>query len=187
MLFTVFLAADEQPGCTGGPRQPAYRAWADALLVRTASRTHPHLFPSVSTRTTAHIGRLVPGEPFTSPSAASSETCAIAIPSETLPLYRPAGWAEALQSHLIDSGIDRDLVDEHLPVCAAPLWPARTDAMPSVLNETRSDLLHLVTSYFQPDIDRYLQSWRPLTADAWRGDAPLETVLLTDHLSQNTP
>lgn len=174
---TVYVAPPGHLGADPGTRQPAFRAWADALLVRLAPRIDSRVSSSIGIRIDGQIARLAPHSPFDEPLDVRDHACALALRSETLPLFRPTGWSEDLMEYLTDAGIAEDVIEEHLPVCAAPTWPARVDALPQVLAETRQDLLLLVARFFGPDVRRYLGSWKALPADAAPLDEPLEVVV----------
>lgn len=176
-MSIVFAAPLGSPGAEAGSRQPAFRAWADALLVRLASLSSPALSESVATRRTGRIARLKPEAPFIERLIVEPSLCSVAVPSAELQLFAPSGWSDGLVEYLTDNGINRDLIEEHLPVCAAPLWPTRTNALPDVLKDTRSDLLLLVGRYFAEDVRRYLGSWHPMDSALLEPGDQMEVVV----------
>lgn len=187
MPITVYAAPVGHPGADPGARQPAFRAWADALLIRLSSVSDPSSATSVGARSTGRIARSQREDPFVEPLLVEPSLCNLAIPSDRLPLFTPSGWSEGLLDYLVDNGIERDVVEEHLPACAAPLWPTLTEAFPKVLTETRSDLLLLVGRYFAHDIRGYLDSWRPLNDEDLSTGRQFEVVVRTPDVEPAVP
>ena len=87
--------------------------------------------------------------------------CAVARSSDSLLLYFPPQWMEALLDHLADQGFSRDLVEELILPCAAPMVPLEVPLLADVFSETPSDLLDAIEAYFASDIDAYIGSVRP--------------------------
>ena len=159
--ITAYLLADEQAreaGCSPGATQPAFRAWADALLELAAERAGDDRTPAVAMRSTAQILPLSPPSSENHVVTVTSSGCALAYASGAL--LTPRGWRQELRDHLVEIGLDRDEVEEHLLPCAAPLVPMRVAAAREVVTGTRPDLLRAIMTYFADDVRRYLESWQ---------------------------
>jgi len=175
---TVYIAQFNHPAAQAGVMQPAFRAWADALLSQQASKYDRDLAAAVSIRSTSQIGALSRRGMFTEPLVVNSSACFIAQASDQMQLFFPPAWRVGLVEYLAHFEYDDDMVEEHLLPCDAPLTPVLVDSMRQVLTETRSDFVKHIVQYFASDLGRYLESWRPLSSPITSGnDEEWEVVI----------
>lgn len=86
-LATIYFAPVDHPGARAGDEQPAYRAWADALLRELALTSDPDLAAAVARRSTSRIGRLEPEGVYGDPIMV--DACTLALASDYLHLFLP--------------------------------------------------------------------------------------------------
>lgn len=186
MSATVYIAPVGHVGARAGEEQPAFRAWADALLREWALKFDLNLATAVAKRSTSQIGRLGRQGLYTDPISVDPAACAVAVASDELSLFFPPAWSEGLAEYLVDCGYDRDMIEEHLLPCDAPLTPIVVEQMSGVLASTRADLLRATFKYFEGDIQSYLKSWRPLAAEIPSVDQNVEVVVASDAVANSS-
>lgn len=158
MSVVVFVAESGHIGANGGRLQPAYRAWADALLSRYARNIESPKIDAVDARSTARIARSEKIASYDLSIQVERASCLVAKSSDLMRLYFPPSWPEGLLEHLADIGFSRDLCEELIMPCAAPFVPIGVTSMSEVLSQTPQDLLQAVVTYFEGDISEYISS-----------------------------
>ena len=161
MRTIVFVTDEKHCGARPGQLQPAYRAWADALLLRATEDDFTRA-PTLQMRTTAQIGRVAPTDFYTIPLEVDRAICGAAMKSDSLRLFFPPQWREDLLDHLVELNFPRELVKELVMPCAAPMVLLHVSALRDVFAETPSEIIHAIASYFARDIAEYVESIFPV-------------------------
>ena len=166
-VTTVYRSPIDLAGSLGrhaGSRQPAFRAWADCLLIRLAERAGSPKLSTVVARPVLAIASLSADEPDARPVEVPVSECFLAFRSRELRPFRADGW-RALVDHLVDSRFDKDMVLEHVLPCDAPRAMVMTPLIREAVSETEPHLLAAIEAYFEDDLMIYLESWTPFAED----------------------
>lgn len=158
MPTSVYISSGGHPGSAPGDLQPAYRAWADALILKCASEAGEAKQAAAAIRATAAIARIEPISSYNRELSIDTSSFLSATSSDLLGLYFPPRWSEDLLDHLSDRRFDRDLVEELVLPCSAPLVEVHVSKMTEVLVSTPSDILNTICAFFNDDIDSYVKS-----------------------------
>lgn len=167
MSSTVFVPGPRHPSAAPGRLQPAFRAWADALMLRySESKTEPRKDAQPAFRQTAQIGRLRPTGHYVLPVTVDLAACRLATSSDSLNIYFPPSWTDGLLEYLVDWGFAVDLVQEMILPCAAPMVRVGINGIMSVIESTPADLIGAVEHYFANDLRKYVDSIRAIGTEA---------------------
>lgn len=158
MPTSVYISRGENSGSEPGDLQPAYRAWADALIFQSAREAGEVKQAAAAIRATAAIARIEPSVSYNQELSMDTSSFLSAARSDLLGLYFPPKWSEDLLDHLSDRRFDRDLVEELILPCAAPLVDVHVSKMTEVLASTPSALLNAICAFFSEDVDLYVKS-----------------------------
>lgn len=172
--------------------QPALRVWGDAILELRADQREMNLAPPVSTRRTALFAWVdpLPPEDLARVTAERRRVqlevdqgrCAVARVDLIDAAFHTATW-RALAEHLVDSGFDREFLEEEIVVLADPMATMLIDRGVAAVASTSHDLLQSVVGYFAPIVDPYLNSWttfsglQPVGGGSWEIVIPRDALL----------
>lgn len=189
-IATVFTWSSGHP--TTSDRVPAILGWTNELLVRAAAQLDISPKPSVSIRRAALFGWLTSEVPESRRAGAAgrnrfqlsvdADEAAVARVDLLDELLSPPQWKE-LTIYLGEYSFDPELVEEELTPVADPLASMMADRTEAAVSSTDDRMIEAVLGYFRLPLQRYLESWRALSAPdqsasgLWEAIVPMQAVV----------